>query len=143
MLTQYAFQAQVGARGSVGTATGEPLNTVGASANLGFFERPTVTYTPLKGDDFARQLLAPIPTDAMFALFQSGFPEEPLLILGLDQVNKVRNIAFGLDQESMEEFQRFRDVVRLMVELSRRQAMALQAEKDDPETRAVGLRSRR
>ena len=37
----------------------------------------------------------------------------------------------------MEQFARFREVVRLMVELGRRQAMELQADRDDPQTRLL------
>ena len=33
-----------------------------------FSDRPTVTYTPIKGDDFARVMLTPIPPSELFAM---------------------------------------------------------------------------
>ena len=96
VLTQYSYAATVGVRGSGGASFGDPLWQVGASGNFVYIERPTITYAPLTGDDFAKQLLKPIPTEMVFSLVSSGWPPRGLLIMTLFRLNDNLNMAFEM-----------------------------------------------
>jgi hypothetical protein len=56
VVTQYNYSASVNAGGTVtGTGTGDATFGTG----LGYSEEPTLTYTPLRGEDFATRVLTP------------------------------------------------------------------------------------
>jgi hypothetical protein len=56
-----------------------------------FSDRPTITYTPIKGDDFARVMMNPIPPSELFAMVAAGMPSDLTLGLGLQTINDLRN----------------------------------------------------
>ena len=56
-----------------------------------FSDRPTVTYTPIKGDDFVRVMLTPIPPSELFAMLAAGSPADAVLGLGVQSINGRRN----------------------------------------------------
>lgn len=56
-----------------------------------FSDRPTVTYTPIKGDDFARIMMTPIPPSELFAMLAAGSPADAVLGLGVQSINGRRN----------------------------------------------------
>ena len=39
-----------------------------------YVDRPTITYTPIMGDKFARSLMSPVPPSAILSLMQAGYP---------------------------------------------------------------------
>jgi hypothetical protein len=56
-----------------------------------FSDRPTITYTPIKGDDFARVMMNPIPPSELFAMVAAGVPSDLALGLGVQTINGLRN----------------------------------------------------
>jgi len=68
------------------------------SGNLGwagtYVERPTITYTPIMGDKFARSLMSPVPPPAILSLMQAGYPVDLVFRLLVQEINGVRN-RFG------------------------------------------------
>ncbi len=61
---------------TVGTAFQQQTFNFANDVNLGvsgsFSENPTVTYTPVAGEDFARVMLTPIPPSELFAMVAAG-----------------------------------------------------------------------
>src|SRR5262245_30300076 len=58
VVTQYGVTASLSASGTINSSgTGEASGATG----LGYSESPTVTYTPLAGEEFATRMLTPIP----------------------------------------------------------------------------------
>src|SRR5262245_59855483 len=92
VLTQYVYSGQVGINGASGEAAGSPNWSVGGNASLLYIERPTITYTPLTGREFADQLIASVPSDLVFGLVESGWPPEQLLTMMLHRINDVQNV---------------------------------------------------
>ena len=45
-----------------------PSNLATVNGNATYLDRPTITYTPLAGDKFARSLLRPLPPNEVFEL---------------------------------------------------------------------------
>jgi len=74
-------------------------NPVQAGANVGatgvFSNRPTISYSPLSGDKFARSLMAPVPPAAVLGLIQSGYAAELVLRVSVQSVNGLHNERRG------------------------------------------------
>jgi len=52
-----------------------PWSTSGSVGGAGtYVERPTITYSPIMGDKFARSLMSPVPPPAILSLIQAGYP---------------------------------------------------------------------
>lgn len=138
VLTQYSYAGNVGTGGSaiLGDQIGTASN-VGGNANIGYTERPTVTYTPLRGSEWARRLFSPIPAELTFAASQSGMPTDLLMLIGLQRMNRVENSSFaGVpspdDLDRLREFKRLLEVTK---ELGRRGAVEMY--RDEKETPAL------
>ena len=144
VLTQYSYAGTIGVRGSGGASFGDPLWQVGASSNFVYIERPTITYAPLTGDDFAKQLLKPIPSEMVFSLVSSGWPPRDLLLMTMFRLNDNLNMAFEMSPEAFERFDAFKSIVDQIIELAKRDAMEVEHGEEkylvfnrrtDPETR--------
>jgi len=95
VVSGYTVQSTFTALGNVfstnGPVPGVPNSSVGLSAQGQFIDRPTVTYTPLMGERFARSLMTPIPPPALMSLIQAGNPVDLVFRLGVHVVNGLRN----------------------------------------------------
>jgi hypothetical protein len=56
-----------------------------------YTDRPTITYNPLMGKDFARSLLKPIPVGSILLLVQSGYPIDHVLRICIQAINGLKN----------------------------------------------------
>ncbi|MGH6904726.1 MAG: hypothetical protein ACREIR_18520 [Geminicoccaceae bacterium] len=81
-----------------------------------FSDRPTVTYTPIKGDDFARVMMTPIPPSELFAMLAAGMPADLTLGLGVQSINGLRNWAVDVRGVTRVDA-RFAEVLDLLGEL--------------------------
>ncbi len=137
VLTQYVYSGNVSASGTLGTSLGEDANSFTGRLGAFYIERPTITYSPLTGEDFARQLLVPIDSQLIFSLIQTGFPPDQLLLMSLERVNRIENPPFNgpSSPQRLEEFGQFQRVVELIVELAERRALEMQ--RVDPQSAGV------
>jgi hypothetical protein len=100
VITQYALQTQA----NIGASFQSPLtnrftgdafaNTLSLGASGSYTDRPTITYSPLTGEKFARSLMAPIPPSAVLNLVTAGYPIDLLFRMSLQSANGMRN-SFG------------------------------------------------
>jgi hypothetical protein len=93
VISAYAFQGQINAGGQVSSDRTSTIPKGFATLNgaMLYTDRPTITYTPLAGDRFARSLLKPIPPNAIFELIQAGFPADAVLQITLRGINGLSN----------------------------------------------------
>jgi hypothetical protein len=92
VISSYAFQGQVSANGQYATGQGAgPGWLAGAGGSAAYADKPTITYTPLGGDKFAKSLLRPIPPPAIFELIQAGYPADTVLQLTARGINGLSN----------------------------------------------------
>jgi hypothetical protein len=93
VISAYSFQGQLSAGGQINsdrTATIPYIQVIlGSSAT--YVDRPTITYTPLAGDRFAKSLLRPIPPSAIFELIQAGYPADAILLMTTRAINGIYN----------------------------------------------------
>jgi hypothetical protein len=93
-----------------------PTNIVTGGVAGRFTDRPTITYTPLMGERFARSMMSPIPPAAVLSLIQAGNPVDLALRLMVSVVNGISNRYGGdlraraADPEFYELIQRMRRV---------------------------------
>ncbi len=138
VLTQYSYSGGVGVSGFAALdASTVASSTVGGMANLGYTERPTITYTPLSGSEFSRRMLSPIAAELMFAAAQAGWPTELLFLIALQRVNDVENMSFGAvsSPHDLERLRKFKRVLYLFRELGTRGALEMY--RDHEETTAL------
>ena len=89
------------------------------STGLSYSETPTISYVPLKGEDFASKMLAPIPVQTLFLLAGSGWSIERLLLCCVEQFGPLSNgpSASGPTPVSVPDNRRFRVVASLLRQL--------------------------
>jgi hypothetical protein len=78
----YSFEATAGAH--AGEAFAEP--DFGVEAGGSYSERPTVTYTPIEGDTFVKQMLTEVDQATLILLYRSGWPFETLCHVLVEQI---------------------------------------------------------
>lgn len=96
VINQYSIETQMDLR----LAWFEPQITVGNSQSTGgsakYTDRPTITYTPLTGERFARSLMKPIPPPSILSLIQAGYPIDLVLRTCVHSINGIRNRYGGV-----------------------------------------------
>ena len=91
-------------------------NAVAASVGGRFTDRPTITYTPLMGERFARSMMTPVPPASVLSLIQAGYLVDMVLRLIVNVVNSLDNRYGGdmraraADPEFLELIERLRRV---------------------------------
>lgn len=92
VISQYSVESQADLRLSwVNPVTSVATNTQSTGGSVKYTDRPTITFTPLSGDKFARSLMKPIPPPAVLSLIQAGYPIDLVLRICVHSVNSVRN----------------------------------------------------
>ena len=144
VITNYRYDRGLGLKAATGFQGLGDDSTYSGNANLGFSERPTITYAPLAGQEFSRQMLTPIPVEGIFSLGQAGWAIDILLAVGLQKINNVQNMSFGQipdpgdldrgrqfarDRERLRKFQR---IIKLFLVLTEKGGMELQRRQADP-----------
>ena len=89
VITQTGYQGLVGVSGSWLQNPFSSLSGVTAQGTYG--ERPTVTYLPIAGEKFARNLMTPIPPGGILNFLQSGYPVDVVLRLTVHSINGIRS----------------------------------------------------
>ena len=71
-----------------------------------FTDRPTISYSPMSGENFVRSLMAPVPLEALFSVIQGGPPADFVLGLTMRSIQGHYNHAMqaGQFQEADAEF---------------------------------------
>ena len=94
VINQYGVESAVGFSGSW-TVNARPPWPYTALYNLfgtgRYAERPTITYTPLSGEKFARSLMTPIPPAGILNFLQAGYPVDIVLRLTVHTINGIQS----------------------------------------------------
>ena len=105
-------------------------NLVPFTGGLAYEENPTITYAPVHGEKYLRQLMSPVPLDILVLLIRSGTDAGLYLTALTSRINDMQNPDF-LDAPSAEPDPRFQRFVKLGNELA--QAGVLQWAEDPRE----------
>ncbi len=102
----YSIQRTLAATASIptfylGPAPNAQTTTFGGAAGITYNDSPTITYTPLAGERFARSMMGNIPPSSIMNVLQAGFPVDVVLRLAVQSVNGIdnRRVAGGISRE--------------------------------------------
>ncbi len=137
VVNQYNLEGQMAASGNV-LSGGMLGNTIGLEGSAKYYDRPTITYVPLKGDRFARDFMTPVPPPAVVAMANTGWPIDILMRLCVESMN-------GINQWNVDEHRQrtenpdYGELIRLLSDIQSRRLLAFRLEKRDERTAAVLL----
>ena len=77
VINQYSLETGVNVAGQVSPEGREGDTFLGMSGQGTYTDRPTITYTPVSGEAFAKRLLRPLPPSALLSLIEGGYPIDP------------------------------------------------------------------
>lgn len=100
------FRGNAGVQAGFGPNENFAGNLVPFSGGVVYEENPTVSYAPVQGEKYLRQLMSPVPLDILILFVRSETYSETYLTLMVDRINKLRNPDF-LSSEPDPRFQRF------------------------------------
>jgi hypothetical protein len=112
------FRANAGVNAGFGPEESYSGNLVPFSAGLAYEENPTITYVPVQGADYLRQLMSPIPLDLLVLFVRTGANLAAFFTLLAKRVNDLQNPNF-IFAPSSEPDPRFKRFVELNGELER------------------------
>lgn len=112
------FRTNVGVDVGIGPTENFRGNLVPLSGGLAYEENPTITYFPVNGERYLRQLMSPIPLDLLILIIRTGTSSGNYITMISDRINDMRNPDF-LEATSAEPDLRFQRFVELNIELDR------------------------
>ena len=103
IVNSYSYEAG----GSLGASFGPQVDDIGNGGLQGSYsDRPTISYSPVTGDQFAKNFIAPMPPTTILSLIQVGYPADAVLRLCVKSINGVFNQsgAYMLRRPASPEF---------------------------------------
>jgi hypothetical protein len=102
----YSLQKTLSGTASFNTFNqGAPFQAItgslGPTASVTYNDSPTITYTPLQGERFARSIMGSIPPQSIMNVLQAGFPVDVVFRLSVQSINGIdnRRVAGGISRE--------------------------------------------
>jgi hypothetical protein len=92
----YSFQREVSGTANFSEFFRGPVphaitSIFGLGARASFNDAPTLTYSPMTGERFARSMMMPIPLSSIMSVLQAGWPVDLVFRLTVQSVNGVDN----------------------------------------------------
>ena len=91
-------------------------NLIKPSFGIGYTDKPTVSYQPLQGEDFLKNVLSPISLPAILVLAQSGWHIERVFGLCIERINQLYNArtASGPTPKNEPLYRKFKEMLHLL-----------------------------
>ncbi len=109
--------------------------------SISYSERPTISYLPLQGDKFVKQLLSPLKLETLVLMYHSGWSVERVFRCCVQRMNGVDNApsASGPTPDYVPTYEDFHRAAKIMRTLQRAALMDLGG---DPATGGEGFAMR-
>lgn len=88
------FAANAGVQVGIGPTENYLGNIVPLVGSFAYEENPTITYSPVQGEQYFRQLMSPIPLDILVLFVRSGMASSKALVLLANRINDMQNPDF-------------------------------------------------
>ena len=99
------FSAEATGQAGFGPRANYAGNLVPFSAGVGYEDSPTISYTPVDGQAFLREWLAPVRLETLALVLQTAARQDVFILLLVERMNGLRNSA-GVPVEERASFQR-------------------------------------
>lgn len=112
------FAANGGFQAGIGPSQNYVGNLIPLSGGVAYEENPTITYQPVQGEQYLRQLMAPIPLDVLVMFVRNSLNPAASLIMLSERINDMPNPHF-LGSASVEtdlRFQQFADLNKELIQ---------------------------
>jgi hypothetical protein len=112
--SSFSYTASAGLAGTVFNK-GSDLwaNYLNPSLGAGYGEKPTITYTPVQGEDALRQLMEEITLDRFLLLTRVGWNIESLMWTVVDMIGELHNYEPAMAKGVAEPYGRFLDLAAI------------------------------
>ncbi|TLD43606.1 MAG: hypothetical protein JETT_0037 [Candidatus Jettenia ecosi] len=140
VISQYALDSVV----SVNSSWSSPKEGFGGGNILGiggtgrYFDRPTITYSPMTGERFARSLMKPIPPISLLTMIQTGYPIDLVFRLCIHSINGIQN-HFGGGARARQADPEFYPLVERMRRVQSEGVMGMRIKKIDKEEASLEI----
>ena len=120
LTSQFDLSTSAGLSGTFPLDSGS-TDVLQGSAGVNFSERPTISYTPLQGEDFYSRLLARIKFNHIALLADSGWSLDTIMRMAFQRTNGISNApgASGPTPDVAPELETFREIADLFFELQK------------------------
>jgi hypothetical protein len=106
IIAQYGIEQQVNADVSAGWPAAANSNSAGVGGYYRYSDKPTITYTPLSGQKFTKNLLTPIPPMGIVSMIQSGWPADMIFSICVKSINNQTNYSARDNSKKHDAFLR-------------------------------------
>jgi hypothetical protein len=134
IINQYQLQTRLTA--SFGWSSPPSANSQGIGVDGNYIERPTVTYTPLTGEKFARNLMTPVAPATVMTLVEGGYPIDLVFRLLVHSVNGIQN-QFGGSARMRHADPAFYPLIEKLRLIQASGAVALRVKKEEERSALV------
>jgi hypothetical protein len=134
VISQYQIAGAINLGGTINNHPWSTTETLGATGQ--YVDRPTITYSPILGDKFARSLMSPIPPSAILSLIQGGYPVDLVFRALVHEINGVRN-RFGGEARAHSGDPEFYSLLQKMRAIQAAGAIGMRFKKIDKEEAAL------
>ncbi len=102
-------------------------STYSLKGKLAYEEKPTVTYSPLRGEDFVRQILSRISLETILLLDSSGWSTERVIRLCVEDINGIDNAAkaSGPTPSEPPDISAFNELVTILASLEAKGGLSI------------------
>ena len=125
VINQYALESEIDLGFSWDSGQSQSVGGLGK-----YTDRPTITYSPLMGEKFARSLLKPLPLAPILLLIQSEYPADKVLRICIQSINGIDNHRYRYLVDNNEDpgFDELLDLFRRVYEAD---GIAMRSRKTD------------
>ncbi len=140
IISQYALDSAI----TLNSSWSSPKEGFGGGNIFGiggigrYFDRPTITFSPMTGEKFAQKLMNPIPPPALLSLIQTGFPIDIVFRLCIHAINGVQN-RFGAGARARPADPEFYPLLERMRRVQIAGIMGMRMKKLDKEEASLEL----
>ena len=132
VISSYEFHGEAGIFGQQAPEGRAGDSFLGANVNGSYTDRPTITYSPLSNDKFAKSLMAPIPVSGIVLLVQAGYPADIVLRICANSVNGINNSYGGRGDARGDP--RYQELMELMRKAQDDGVLGMYSKKDADQT---------
>jgi hypothetical protein len=134
VISQYQVAGQISLGATINSQPWSNSETLGATGN--YVDRPTITFSPVIGHKFARNMMTPVPPSAILSLIQAGYPVDLVFRALVQEINGIRN-RFGGETRAQSASPEFYPLIAKMRKIQLAGAIGMRFKQVDKEEAAV------